>query len=156
MNTLRYCHERKSPRRAVSLPCQAVAETGFRLLGEEVLDVSTSGVLIRSDVHAELGETVIVSFRAPRSQDWIDAEAIVARIVAGHRATDRGRAIGLHFVQQDAMDRIMLAVRLEKLVPRLPDRTLRRDYAGFVRGVDFYSPANMKRSGFDYLADRLH
>ena len=160
MNTVPHCKDRRSPRRDVDLPCQAVAEEGFRLLGDRVLDLSPEGMMLSvnadSDAEVKVGESVIVTFRAPRSEDWIDAEAVVARVIRGERATDKGRAVGLRFVKQDPVDAILLRARLSKLAPRVPDRNLRRDYAAFVRSVDFLSPSNLRRSGFDYLRERVN
>lgn len=152
--TLRNATERRSTRRQVDLPCQAVAEEGFRFLGARIVDLSPEGVQVVSSAQVRVGEPVLVSFKAPNSDDWMDAEAEVARVVRGQRGTDRGRSIGLRFTQQSAFDRVMLRERLRNLAPPTPARQLRRDYAAFVRGVDFFSSANMARHGFDYLSER--
>jgi hypothetical protein len=47
------------------------------------------------------GEPVIVTFLAPFSRVWIDAEALVARVVHGRRPEDRGRELGLAFEHLD-------------------------------------------------------
>lgn len=153
--TLRHTTERRSPRRKVDLPCQVVAEEGFRLLGERVTDLSPEGMQVMSNAQVRVGEPVLVSFRAPHSDDWMDAEAEVARVVRGHRGTDKGRSIGLRFTHQSAFDKVMLGERLRHLVPPPPARQLRRDYAEFVRGVDFLSAKSLARHGFDYLSERL-
>ncbi len=153
--TLRNAIERRSTRRQVDLPCQAVAEDGFRFLGARVIDLSPEGMQVQSAAQVRVGEPVIVSFKAPNSDDWMDAEAEVARVVRGQRGTDRGRSIGLRFTQQSTFDRVMLAERLRNLTPPTPARRLRRDYAAFVRGVDFFSPANLSRHGFDYWSERV-
>lgn len=154
--TLRHATERRSTRRQVDLPCQAVAEEGFRFLGGQVIDLSPDGMQVRSTAQVRIGEPVLVSFRAPHSDDWMDAEAEVARVVRGQRGTDKGaRSIGLRFTQQSTFDRVMLGERLRHLTPPTPARQLRRDYAGFVRGVDFLSPTSLARHGYDYLSERL-
>ena len=124
--------DRRTIRRAVELPCQVVAEAGFRLLGEQTLDVSVEGILLRSDAPVRIGEAVFVALRAPRGDHWIDAEAVVARVVRGLRARDRGPAIGLRFTQVDPVDAAILAGGLRGLPPPLPRRHRRKDYAGSV------------------------
>jgi hypothetical protein len=153
--TLRHATERRSTRRHVDLPCQAVAEEGFRFLGGQVIDLSPEGMQVSSAAQVRVGEPVLVSFRAPHSDDWMDAEAVVARVIRGQRGGDRGRAIGLRFTQQSSFDRVMLRERLRNLTPPTPARQLRRDYAGFVRGVDFFSTSSLARHGFEYLGERL-
>lgn len=124
--------ERRMVRRALRTDCHAVAEDGFRFLGEQALDLSEGGLLLRSDREAEIGETVLVSFKVPGGRTWVDAEATVARVVRGHRRGDRGRAYGLHFQQIAPLDRAILAGSLEGAPPPPPARDLRRDYAGSV------------------------
>ncbi len=153
--TVRHALDRRSTRRLVDLPCQAVAEEGFRLLGERVLDLSPEGMQVESRAQVRVGESVLVSFRAPHGDDWMDAEAEVARVVRGQRGTDKGRSIGLRFTHQNLFDRVMLRERLKNIAPPVPARQLRRDYAGFVRGVDFLSASSLRKHGFDYLGARV-
>ena len=127
--------DRRALRRLVSVPCQAVAERGFRLLGERVVDLSPEGMLVQSDATAELGEEVLVAFRAPRMRLWMDAQAQVARIVWGDRAGDRCRGIGLRFTRLAASDRAILVPGLAGFAPPAPGRRLRMDYASVVRAV---------------------
>lgn len=75
---------RSQPRSRVGVPCQAVAEFDFVLLGERIVDLSARGLLLRVDgVPAELGEAVILTFQPPGSTQWIDVEAKVVRLVTG-------------------------------------------------------------------------
>ncbi len=127
--------DRRSVRRAVAVDCQVVAEDGFRLIGEQTLDLSEMGMLVRSDAEVFAGESVIVSLRAPRSRQWLDAEARVVRLVAGRRDRDRGRAVGLRFERMDAMDYAVLSGSLRGLPPPLPGRQLRTDYAAAIRAI---------------------
>lgn len=122
--------ERKIVRRALRTECHAVAEDGFRYLGERTLDLSQGGVLLRSDQEAEVGETVLLALKVPGGRSWIDAEARIARIVHGKRAGDAGRAYGLRFETMAPLDRAILAGSLEGKPPPPPARHLRRDYAG--------------------------
>jgi len=127
--------ERRMVRRALRAECHAVAEDGFRFLGEQTLDLSEGGLLLQSDHEAEVGETVLLSLKVPGGRSWIDAEATIARIVRGHRTSDEGRAYGLRFEQMAPLDRAVLAGSLEGSPPPPPARRLRRDYARSVFGL---------------------
>ena len=126
---------RRSLRRSVRTSCQAVALDGFRLLGERVLDLSTRGMLVTCDQPVDLGEEVVVSFRAPNGGPWLDAEAEVARLVEGWRPSDPGYCAGLRFTHFDGLSRGELLVRLAGLPPPVPRRPLRPDYAATVRRI---------------------
>jgi c-di-GMP-binding flagellar brake protein YcgR len=125
--------ERSRLRRSVHLDCEAVAESGFRLLGRTAIDLSETGMLVCSAEDVGLGERVFVSFRAPRGQSFVDAEAEVVRLVEGHRRSDPVRAVGLRFRRMDAIDRAILAGSLVRIPPPVPARHLRRDYARFIQ-----------------------
>lgn len=123
-------------RRGLRLECEAVAEDGFRLIGQRTLDVSSTGMLVETHgSYARLGEEVIVSFRPPESRLWVDAVARVARIVVGRRKTDRAQAIGLSFVAMDAADRAILRAKLHGHPPPIPARQPPLDYAAAVRAI---------------------
>lgn len=126
---------RRSVRRAVRASCQAVAIDGFRLVGQRVLDLSTRGMLVACDTNVEIGEDVLVSFRAPHGGPYIDAEASIARVVAGWRPWDPGYCVGLRFTRLESAARNELLVRLAGLPPPVPSRPLRRDYAETVRRI---------------------
>jgi hypothetical protein len=145
MGWIREARDRKSVRRTAEVSCQAVAEKGFRFLGDRTLDLSPRGVLVASRSEVSIGETVLLSFRVPRGRTWIDAEARVARVVKGTRKTDGERAIGLEFTRLDAMDRAVLEGALEKLVPTVPARALRRDYVGEI--------VEIATTPYDYATD---
>lgn len=114
---------RRSLRRAVRTRCQAVEVEGFTLIGERVLDLSPRGMLIACDAAAELGDEVVVSFRAPgRDTLWLDAEAHVARIVRGLRDGDFGFCVGLDFTYLEKSAREELLVRLAGHPPPIPQR----------------------------------
>ncbi len=127
--------QRRALRRAVRTRCQAVSADDFRLLGQRVLDLSPRGMLVAADTGVEVGEEVLVSFRAPNGGPWLDAEAEVARLVEGWRPWDPGYCIGLRFTRLDAPSRGELLVRLAGLPPPIPSRPLRRDYAETVRRI---------------------
>src|SRR5512143_802970 len=90
--------QRRAVRRAVRTRCQAVDTAAFELLGERVLDLSPRGMLIACPRPARVGDEVLVSFRAPGAEEvWFDAEAVVARVIAGQRCCDEGFGAGLEF-----------------------------------------------------------
>jgi len=105
--------ERRSSRRhRVDVRCQAVAEYDFFLLGDQVSDLSSGGLLLRSEgAPAELGESVLLSFRPPGSDQWIDAEAKVVRLVTGTQPGAPG--IGLELGDLPAFESGLLSASLE-------------------------------------------
>ncbi len=105
-------YERQALRRAVRLECQAVREGDFRLLGTRAVDLSPFGMRILTDEQAELGDEVLVTFRAPASHTWID---VVARVIARFDGS-----LGLHFEDMDEASRSLLARTLRGLPPPLP------------------------------------
>ena len=123
---------RRIARRALRTNCEAVGLDGFRLLGERVLDLSPYGMLLAADAEAKLGESVVVSFKAPHSGQWIDADAEVARIVQGWRPWDPGYALGLRFTRISLAARIELREQLHGMPPPVPRRPMRR-FAPVVR-----------------------
>jgi hypothetical protein len=127
--------QRRTVRRAVGTVCQVVVEEAFALLGERAIDLSTEGMLLESEHEPTVGADVIVSFRAPGTRIWLDAEATVARIVRGRRRADRARGIGLRFRGMDAVSRAILHATLEGRPPPVPARQVRKDYARSIRTI---------------------
>jgi hypothetical protein len=118
--------QRRAVRRAVRTKCQAVDEASFRLLGERVLDLSPRGMLIACERETAVGDELVVSFRAPGHEDlWFDAEAVVARVLAGQRSNDNGYSAGLEFTYFEKCARHELLSRLAGFPPPVPKRRLR-------------------------------
>jgi hypothetical protein len=92
---------RRAFRRGVLVTCQVVREHDFRRVAQLGLDLSTEGMLVATRDVVLTGEELIVSFRAPLSNRWFDAQATVARVVHGRRPGDRGRCLGLSFHGND-------------------------------------------------------
>jgi len=65
------------------------------------------------------GERVIVSFPGVKG-GWIDAEAVVARVVHGRRTGEYSRTLGLSFENLDGDSRAALAALLAVSVPTAP------------------------------------
>ena len=121
---------RRAFRHAVDLGCSIVRERDFRLVADRAVDLSTDGMLVATDHPVLTGEPVIVSFRVPRSSRWIDAEAVVTRVVHGRRPGDRGRRLGLAFRGLDDDARHLLFQQLRALPPaslRTASRARRAD-----------------------------
>jgi len=92
---------RSSFRRFVRLDCHVVREHDFKLVGDLALDLSTKGMLVRACARVLSGEELIVAFRPPRSNRWIDALATVSRVVHGRRPGDLGLSFGIEFYRMD-------------------------------------------------------
>jgi hypothetical protein len=123
---LRAAVQRRAVRRAVRTSCQVVDASEFRLLGQRVLDLSPRGMLVACDRETQLGDDIIISFRAPgREELWFDAEAVVARILSGNRWGDSGYCAGLDFTYFERPARHELLARLAGLPPPVPRRRLR-------------------------------
>jgi hypothetical protein len=110
-------YHRRAFRHAIALPCQVVRERDFHLVAESAVDLSTDGMLVPTDLRVLTGEELIVSFRPPRSRRWVDAQAIVARVVHGRRPGERGRRLGLAFVGLDTEARQLLFRQLRTEPP---------------------------------------
>ena len=128
-------NDRHEVRRAVGLSCQVVRERDFRLIADTALDLSPDGMLVASDSELEIGESVILSFKATQLGLWFDTEANVARIVKGRRDGDRGAAVGLSFSTLDRVKRLILRGHLRRVPPPLPRRTQRIDWTATVRSL---------------------
>jgi hypothetical protein len=124
--------QRRVVRRAVRLECEVVRERDFKRVARQAVDVSPDGMLALADAPVLTGEEVIVTFRAPRSNDWFDACGTVARVVHGRRAGDAGHCLGIQFDGADDVTRARLAQRLATIPPPLPSRSERLDYASMV------------------------
>lgn len=113
---------RVSTRRHVEIACQAVRLADFSLLSDRIVDLSAYGLMVPTHgaSRVRIGDEVIVSFEIPGR--WIDAEAIVSRVVHGLRPSDDGPALGLSFVGLPAASRAALAGFLHGRPPPLPRR----------------------------------
>lgn len=110
---------RRFARRRIDLECQVVTDDFF-LLGDVIVEASAAGFLLRArDIPARVGETVTVAFRPPRSNEWIDAEATIVRLVTG---TQPGApAFGLELNRLSPFDHERLARSLEESAANGPE-----------------------------------
>jgi hypothetical protein len=114
--------QRRAFRREVILRCQVVRERDFRLVSDLALDLSTAGMLVSTEHRVLTGEELLVSFRPPRSSQWLDVSATVTRVIHGRRPTDRGRCLGIAFHGLDAASHRVLFHHLRGLPPPEPAR----------------------------------
>jgi hypothetical protein len=115
---------RRLARRAVRVPCQVVRERDFRLVADRVLDLSASGVLVGPADPVLTGERVIITFLSRTG--WVDAEAVVARVVHGRRNGEHSRSLGLRFEALDETSRQALDSGLRMYVPVPPGKRAER------------------------------
>jgi hypothetical protein len=115
-------NRRGALRHAVHISCQVVRERDFRLVGDCIVDLSTSGMLVTPADPVLTGERVIASFRVPNSMFWIDVEATVARVAHGRRPSEHTRAIALAFDTLPGLTELVLATALQS-APPAPPRT---------------------------------
>ncbi len=87
----------RSPRFSVRIPCQLVRMRDFKLVGKTIANLSEEGAMVELLDQVLTGEPLLLSFRAPFSSRWIDADAVVARVVHGRRPGDLRRSLGLSF-----------------------------------------------------------
>lgn len=121
--SLRYV-PRRPMRHPIRLACQVVRQRDFKLVSDEILEVSEGGLLVRPSVRILTGEDVLVSFMAPFSRTFIDAEGSVARILHGRRMGDPGPALGIAFSDIDEVSRALLRRQLDDLPTRMPQRRM--------------------------------
>ena len=106
---------RSSFRRFVRIDCQVVREHDFRLVGDLALDLSTRGMLVRAKHRVLTGEEVVVSFKPPRSNEWFDAQGVIARVLHGRRPGDYGLSFGIEFVNLSKDDELILFEQMRGL-----------------------------------------
>jgi hypothetical protein len=91
-------HLRRRPvRHSVRLACQVVRESDFRLVADQITNLSTFGLQVSPAESLITGEKLLVSFLLPRVGEWLDVEATVARVLHGRRPGETARALGLEF-----------------------------------------------------------
>lgn len=106
-------------RHTVKRPCQVVRERDFRLIADQIEDLSSWGMRVGPADPALTGQTLLVSFQVPGQDVWIDTEALVTRVVHGRRPGEHARYLGLEFTQLRPWHRYLLKRSLET-VPRVP------------------------------------
>jgi hypothetical protein len=110
----------RPPRLATQIPCQVVRLSDFRLVADRILDLSDSGMLVSPAEPVLTGEALLVTFQAPHWGRWIDAEAVVRRVVHGRRPTDSCRQMGLTYDVLDPRTRWVLEQAMRWMPPAPP------------------------------------
>lgn len=87
------------------MDCEVVREHDFRVVGNLALDLSERGMLVSTRERVLTGEDIVVCFKPPRSNRWVDAMGHVARVIHGRRPGDRGRCLGIELYAMDDDDR---------------------------------------------------
>ena len=85
----------RMPRRLLRQRCQVIRERDFRLIADQVVDLSASGALVMPADPVLTGERLILSFQLPHSLYWVDTEALVTRVLHGRRPGEHTRGIML-------------------------------------------------------------
>lgn len=111
---------RRPPRHATRIACQAIRMSDFRLVGDLIVDISETGMLVAPAEPVLTGESLMVSFKTPRWGRWIDTEATVVRVAHGRRAADGARALGLRFDVLDPAARYILGLSMRWMPPAPP------------------------------------
>ena len=129
-------NRRGAMRHAVHIACQVVRERDFRLVGDQIVDLSTGGMLVTPSDPVLTGERLIASFRLPDSPFWIDVEATVARVSHGRRPGEHSRAIALEFDPLPGLTELVLGTALQRIPPPPPGtRPGRRNTPGYLRAL---------------------
>lgn len=94
--------------------CQVLRLRDYRFVGTRVLDLSSKGMLLETELPVLTGEELFVSFQAAEADRWQECEATVARVIHGRRRSDRFRALGIAFDTIDPYSELMLCEHLRK------------------------------------------
>jgi hypothetical protein len=108
------------PRRLLRQRCQVVRERDFKLIADQVVDLSATGALVMPADPVLTGERVILSFQLPSSLHWVDTEALVTRVLHGRRPGEHTRGIALELDGLSGLNRFMLERALKYLPPAPP------------------------------------
>lgn len=118
MQTLSF--EPRIVRRTARIPCQVVRLRDFNLVADLIENVSPDGLLVGPADVVLTGEPVIVSFQIPGIRDYVDAEAVVARVVHGRRPGETRRGLGLELTRISPFSKLLLSAYLKRLPPVPP------------------------------------
>ena len=113
-------------RRRLPTSCQVLRLRDYRFVGTRVLDLSSKGMLLETDLPILTGEDLFVSFKAADTERWHECEGTVARVIHGRRRSDRFRALGIAFETIDPFSELMLCEHLRKAPPARMDEPRRR------------------------------
>ncbi len=110
----------RMPRRLLRQTCQVIRERDFKLIADQVVDLSATGALVMPADPILTGERVILSFQLPNSLHWVDTEALVTRILHGRRPGEYTRGVALELDGLSGLNRFMLERALKHMLPAPP------------------------------------
>jgi len=110
----------RTARHTARVECQVVRLRDFRLVADRIENLSPAGMLVGPSDPVLTGEGVIVCFKIPGFSSWIDAEAIVRRVVHGRRPGETRRALGLELMGLDDFSHRLLQAYIRRLPPTPP------------------------------------
>ena len=125
MRSIVLANRRKTRRHAVRIPCQVVRERDFRLIGDAVLDLSMSGMVVTA-AHWVFGQSIltgerlIVSFQLPRTLVWVDTQATVTRVARGRRRGENAPTLALEFDPLPLVTQLRMRGALRRWPPPPP------------------------------------
>jgi c-di-GMP-binding flagellar brake protein YcgR len=93
----------------------------FRLISDRVENFSAGGLLVSPAEPVLTGEPVLVSLKFPETEEWLDAVAVVTRVVHGRRPGEWARRLGLEFDDLDEKTKRLLERKL-RFTPPAPPR----------------------------------
>ncbi|HMR73456.1 MAG TPA: PilZ domain-containing protein [Polyangiaceae bacterium] len=136
MNAMLETPQVRDIRRTARIQCQVVRLRDFSLVADRILDISEHGMLVGPADPVLTGEEVMISFQAPGLLDYIDMEAVVARIVHGRRPGETRRELGLEISYADRFTRRLLSA-FSRRMPPVPPRFRPGMWRGKRRGPAF-------------------
>ncbi len=110
----------RTTRKTARIACQVVRLRDFCLVADTIEDLSEQGLLVGPADPVLTGEPLIVSFQVPGLGDWIDADAVVRRVVHGRRPGESSRSLGLQLSGLDRYGQRLISAYLRQLPPAPP------------------------------------
>jgi len=120
---------RQHRRHRVTTDCVLRSADDDRLLADQTVDLSWSGLRVDALGAAAVGERVRICVRIPGSTTWLDADGRVARVCPGRREGEPGPTLGVRLATMDGMHRLLLATVLRHYPEASAERGADRDYA---------------------------
>jgi hypothetical protein len=104
-----------------------------------IRDFSEEGMLLQTTAPLALGEELYLSFRAPKTTQWVSLVARVSRTHAKLAREGTTWLAGITISEMDGVERSILMGAVS-LLPELPrKRNAARDYAAFVAEISGYA-----------------
>ena len=108
---------RRPTRHCVRGFCQVVRERDFRLVADNIENLSEHGMRVGPADAMLTGEILLVSFKIPGFEIWVDTEASVSRVIHGRRPGEHSRSLGLEFCDLAPWHRYLIRQALVKVPP---------------------------------------